>query len=82
MIILSENFQVGQYTVSHLIKQGNFNGTYKVKGQNGNAYFMKFFQVSAVPEKQFVDGEVMEIVYSRDIKHGNAGNPGRSGLLP
>lgn len=71
MIILSENTQVGQYTVSHLIKQGTFNGTYKVKGQNGNAYFMKFFQVSAVPEKQFVDGEVMEIVYSRDIKHGN-----------
>ena len=71
MITLSENSQVGLYTVSHLIKQSTYNGTYKVKGQNGTAYFMKFFQVSAVPEKQLLDGEVMEIVYSRKISHGN-----------
>ena len=71
MITLSENEQVGRYTVEYLIKQSDFCGTYKVKGEDGTAFFMKLFDDKAAPEKVHTDGSITEIVLSRKVKHEN-----------
>lgn len=71
MLVLKENDRVGKYIVNYLIKESRFNGTYKVSDEEGKAFFMKFFDKAAVPEKQFVEGEIMEIVNSRKVAHGN-----------
>ncbi|MBP5676557.1 MAG: AAA family ATPase [Bacteroidales bacterium] len=71
MLILNQNDRVGKYVVNYFIKEGLFNGTYKVSDEAGNAFFMKFFSLEAVPEKLLVDGTVMEIVHSRKVSHSN-----------
>ena len=71
MIQLEEGYKVGEYCVSHFIKEGLFNGTYRIADGKGDSFFMKFYDYDAVPEKLRVDGEILEIVLSRRISHEN-----------
>ena len=71
MLTLKENDKVGKYTVNYFIKEGLFNGTYKVSGEDGKVYFMKFFDKEAVPDKLHIKGDVMEIVLCRRVHHDN-----------
>lgn len=71
MHTLKENEKIGKYTVNYFIKEGVFNGTYKVTGTDGKVYFMKFFDIESVPEKMRIKGEVMEIVLCRRVHHDN-----------
>lgn len=71
MLILKENDIIGKYTVNYVIKDGAYNGTYRVSGNDGQSYFMKFYDMESVPEKLLIRGEVMEIVLCRRIHHDN-----------
>ena len=71
MVILKENDKVGSYTVLYFIKEGLYNGTYRVQNEEGRSFFMKLYDTELVPEKLWEDGEICEISYSRKIRHDN-----------
>ena len=71
MIQLEEGYKVGEYRVSYFIKEGLFNGTYRIVDEKGESFFMKFYDFDAVPERLRVKGEILEIVLSRRIRHEN-----------
>ncbi len=71
MLTLKQNDIIGNYTVNYIIKNGTYNGTYRVSNTGGQSFFMKFYDVANVPEKMLVKGEVMEIVHSRRVHHDN-----------
>lgn len=69
MITLPEGYRIGKYTVKFFIKEGLYNGTYKIDGESGSPLFMKFYDLSRVPEKLVIDGDVEEIINCRKICH-------------
>ena len=71
MITLPQGYKVGQYTVQFFIKEGLYNGTYKVEDEKGNPLFMKFYDLRQVPEKLIIDGDILEIKHCRKINHEN-----------
>lgn len=71
MITLQEGFEIGKYKVQYFIKEGLYNGTYRVSDEAGKPFFMKFYDLSLVPEKLVIDGEVEEILNIRRISHEN-----------
>ena len=71
MIQLEEGYKIGEYRVIYFIKEGLFNGTYRIADEKGESFFMKFYDFDAVPEKLRVKGEILEIVLSRRIRHEN-----------
>lgn len=71
MITLKENDRVGPYKVSYLIKEGLYNGTYRVQSEEGESFFMKLFDPELVPERLWKEGNPGEIFYCRQIRHDN-----------
>ena len=71
MLILPEGQKVSKYTVKYFIKEGLYNSTYKVEDENGNPLFMKFYDMSLVPEKLINNGSIEEIINCRKINHDN-----------
>lgn len=71
MINLVKNDVVGAYTVEYPIKTGSMTGTYRVSDKGGNPCFMKLYDLTQVPDRMMVDDAVMEIAYSRVVKHEN-----------
>ena len=71
MLILPEGYKVSKYTVKYFIKEGLYNSTYKVEDENGTPLFMKFYDMSLVPEKLITDGNIEEITNCRKINHDN-----------
>ena len=71
IIKLPEGYRIGKYSVSFFIKEGLYNDTYKIEDENGNPLFMKFYDLSAVPEKLIIDGEIEEVINCRKISHDN-----------
>ncbi len=69
MIRLPDNTPFGGYTVQRFIKEGLYNDSYIVKGEDGKPYFMKFYDMTRMPEKMVQDGTVEEIVQCRGISH-------------
>ena len=69
MTRLPEFTPFGDYTIHRFIKAGLFNDSYIVKDAQGVPFFMKFFDVSRMPDKMLVDGVVEEIVHARRISH-------------
>ena len=69
MTRLPEFTPFGDYTIHRFIKAGLFNDSYIVKDAQGTSFFMKFFDVSRMPDKMLVDGVVEEIVHARRISH-------------
>ena len=71
MIRLANNSAVGAYRVERFIKDGVFNSSYVVADADGGRFFLKLFDLQAIPEQWLDDREVVEIVISRDLKHEN-----------
>lgn len=71
MIRLPEGFHIGKYKVKYFIKEGLYNSTYKVEDENGTPLFMKFYDMSLVPEKLIDGREIAEIASCRKINHAN-----------
>ena len=69
MIHLQNNSQIGPYRVERFIKDGVFNSNYVVTDASGRRCFLKLFDPSAVPSTWQVNGEVEEIVNSRNLSH-------------
>lgn len=69
MTRLPEFTPFGDYTIHRFIKAGLFNDSYIVKDAQGVPFFMKFFDVSRMPDKMLVDGVVEEIIHCRRILH-------------
>ena len=71
MIHLPQDFRIGPYVVQRFIKDGLFNSNYVVTDASGRRCFMKVFDPAAVPAAWRVNGEVTEIVNSRNLEHPN-----------
>jgi len=71
MYTLSDGEKVGKYIVRFFIKEGLYNGTYRVSDEDGQSFFMKFYDMSLVPDKLKTTGEVEEIILCRKLKHDN-----------
>ena len=71
MIHLENDSRIGPYRVERFIKDGVFNGNYVVADGNGGRFFLKLFDVEAIPEAWLDGGEVLEIVNSRGLCHEN-----------
>ena len=71
MITLKKNDLVGPYSVEHQIKGGDRTSTYRVSGKDGNPCFMKLYDLSKVSSQMMMDDTVMEIAYSRKVRHEN-----------
>ncbi len=69
MTRLPEFTPFGDYFIHRFIKAGLYNDSYIVKDAQGAPFFMKFFDVSRMPDKMLVDGVVEEIVHARRISH-------------
>ena len=71
MVRIPENTKIGRYTVHRFIKEGVYNDSYVVKGEDGSPFFMKLYDVARVPEKMKEEDTVREIVLARNISHPN-----------
>lgn len=71
MIRLENGTPVGPYRVQRFIKDGLFNGNYVAVDEAGNPFFLKVFDLQAIPEAWLYGGEVREIVNSRGLDHEN-----------
>ena len=71
MIRLPENTIFGEYTVHRFIKAGVYNDNYIVKNAAGVPFFMKFYDVPAMPDKMLQEGLVKEIIHCQIISHPN-----------
>ena len=69
MIHLQDNTRIDAYCVERFIKDGVFNSNYIVTDDAGKRYFMKVFDLPAIPESKLDGGEVLEIVNSRGLDH-------------
>ena len=68
---LAESTPVGAYRVQRFIKESLYNDSYVVTDAEGKLFFLKRFDMVAVPE-ELKDGKtVKEIVISRKIDHPN-----------
>lgn len=72
MSILKQGDQVDKYRVEYAIKTNAYCETYRVADDDGNPYFMKLYIIKNTPKKLLTDeGKVLEIEYSKRIKHKN-----------
>lgn len=69
MTRLPEFTPFGDYTIHRFIKAGLYNDSYIVKDAQGAPFFMKFYDVSRMPDRMLEDGVVEEIVQCRGIAH-------------
>ena len=71
MIHLGNDSRIGPYRVERFIKDGVCNGNYVVADDRGGRFFLKIYDLKAIPEDWLDGGEVPEIVNSRGLSHDN-----------
>lgn len=82
MPTLSKQQTIGPYTVAFPIKDGNYAETYRVKDVSGKNYFLKLLNYSKLNHTQFDgNGEVLELVISKQLNHSNLTHYQGSGEL-
>jgi len=70
--ILSKGNTARDYHVLFPIKQGSNAETYRVKGKDGNLYFLKLFNYANLHRSAFdVSNNLLEIEFLKSIKHPN-----------
>jgi transitional endoplasmic reticulum ATPase len=71
--ILPKDFSIDyKYSILLFIKQGSNAETYRVKGADGNLYFLKLFNYSKIHRSAFdSDNNLLEIELLKNIKHDN-----------
>lgn len=82
MPTLSKQQAIGPYAVAFPIKDGNYAETYRVKDVSGKNYFLKLLNYSKLNHTQFDEnGEVLELVISKQLNHSNLTHYQDSGEL-
>ena len=81
MIRLANGTLLGVYRVQRFIKDGLFNGNYVAADEDGKPFFLKVFDLQAIPESWLDGGEVLEIVNSRGLDHANVNSYVDDGVL-
>lgn len=82
MPTLSKQQAIGPYAVAFPIKDGNYAETYRVKDVSGKKYFLKLLNYSKLNHTQFDEnGEVVELVISKQLNHSNLTHYQDSGEL-
>ena len=81
MIRLENDAPVGPYRVDRFIKDGAYNSCYVVSDAEGNRFFLKLFDFQAIPKEWQYEGEVGEIINSRDLSHRNVISYVNDGIL-
>ena len=71
MVRLEPGTAIGPYRVERFIKDGVFNSSYVVADAQEGRFFLKLFDVSAIPAAWLDKGQVREIVNSRGLGHTN-----------
>lgn len=73
MATLSRWQEVDRFVVQSLIKENLYTETYRVEDEDGQPFFMKVFVMKRMPEKLLdsSNSNVLEIVYSQQLKHRN-----------
>ena len=73
MATLSRWQEVDRFVVQSLIKEDLYTETYRVEDEGGQPFFMKVFVMKRMPEKLLdsSNSNVLEIVYSQQLKHRN-----------
>lgn len=71
-----ETFQIGEkigdYTINSFIKKGAIAESYVVSAPDNKTYFLKLFDMEAIPSTMLFDGkEVYEIQLCQELKHDN-----------
>jgi len=71
--ILPKQFSLNEkYTVLLFIKQGKNAETYRVKGKDGEMYFLKLFNIAQMPRTAFDESNnLLEIETLKSVKHKN-----------
>ena len=82
MPTLSKQQSIGPYTVFFPIKDSTYAETYRVKDTSGNNYFLKLFNYAKLHHSQFEEnGEILELVISKQLNHPNLTHYQDSGEL-
>ena len=82
MPTLSKQQSIGSYTVTFPIKDSIYAETYRVKDTAGKNYFLKLFNYAKLHHTQFDEnGEVLELVISKQLNHQNLTHYHDSGEL-
>lgn len=82
MPTLSKQQPIGPYTVAFPIKDSTYAETYRVKDASGKNYFLKLFNYAKLHHTQFDEnGEVLELVISKQLNHPNLTHYHDSGEL-
>ena len=72
MLTFSKQQPIGPYTVTFPIKDSTYAETYRVKDESGKNYFLKLFNYAKLHHTQFDEnGEVLELVISKQLNHPN-----------
>lgn len=72
MPTLAKQQQIGQYKVAFHIKDSTYAETYRVKDVSGKNFFLKLFNYAKLNRLQFDEnGEVVELVISKQLNHPN-----------
>ena len=82
MPTLTKQQPIGHYTVAFPIKDSTYAETYRVKDASGKNYFLKLFNYAKLHHTQFdKNGEVLELVISKQLSHPNLTHYHDSGEL-
>lgn len=81
MIRLENGTPAGPYRVQRFIKDGLFNGNYVAVDEAGQPFFLKVFDLEAIPAEWLDGGEVPEIVNSRGLDHENINSYVADGVI-
>lgn len=82
MPTLSKQQPIGPYTVAFPIKDSTYAETYRVKDGSGKNYFLKLFNYAKLHHTQFDEnGDVLELVISKELSHPNLTHYHDSGEL-
>ena len=81
MLRLETGAQIGPYRVERFIKDGVCNSNYVVADPQGARFFLKLFDLAAIPQAWLDGNEVREITASRGLSHPNVISYIADGLL-
>ena len=72
MFTLAKKQQIGNYTITFPVKEGDYAETYRVKDSAGKNRFLKLINCAKLHRTQFdADGNVLEVEIAKRLDHPN-----------
>ena len=72
MFTLTKKQQIGNYTITFPIKEGDYAETYRVKDSAGKNRFLKLINCAKLHRTQFDgDGHILEVEIAQHLNHPN-----------